>query len=412
MRLAEWSVVSDDLTGLQAIAGEFARAGLAVATSSDAQPSAADLRDTDVFGLETDTRGSDPKEAEGRVAEAARRLFQYGSSRLFKHNDSALRGHVAAELRGVLEGSGFFPIVYAPACPSRRRVTVGGVHMELDARGEPLPETAPIDLARRLQNEAGLESVLVDRATLLAGGAERLIRAAHCDVVIADAMVDDDLDELVRAAGHAGCRLFAGSIGLAAAVARAMRTMRRDAHPILVVAGSMQEATRRQVERLLARIDCACVELPASEVETGASGSAMHVREVLASGHHCVLRCPPPRMAHASAAYPVLPPAQLLAMRRTLGAVLRDVFAEGAALVDGIVATGGATAHLVLHDVLGITRLRNAAWLEEGMTMALAGDGLHPGMPVITKSGGWGRGDALGDAVDALVSWRCRGSER
>lgn len=405
-------MVSDDLTGLQAIAGEFARAGLRVATSSDARPSAADLRGVDVFGLETDTRGADPNEAEGRVAEAARRLFQYGSSRLFKHNDSSLRGHVAAELRGALEGSGLFPIVYAPACPSRRRVTVGGVHMELDARGEPLPDTVPVDLAARLHSEARLESVLVDRAILLAGGAERIIRAAHCEVVIADAMVDDDLDELVRAAGRAGCRLFAGSIGLAAAVAREVRATRRAPHPILVVAGSMQEATRKQVERLLARADCAGVELPAGDVEAGEPGSAVHVREVLASGRHCVLQCPPPCMPSAAAGYPVLPPAQLLAMRRTLGAVLRDVFADGAVHVDGIVATGGATAHLVLRDVLGITRLRNVAWLEEGMTMALAGDGLRPGMPVITKSGGWGRGDALGDAVDALVSWRCTGPAR
>ena len=96
-----WTILSDDLTGLQAIAGEFARLGFRVGTGMSRVPSRKALESFEIYGFDTATRALQPGEAEAWVAEAARQIIAAGADRIFKHNDSILQGHVGAELRAI-----------------------------------------------------------------------------------------------------------------------------------------------------------------------------------------------------------------------------------------------------------------------------------------------------------------------
>ena len=68
MTLPIWTIVSDDLTGLQAIAGEFARLGLRVGTGISRLPTASEVLDVEVYGFDAATRPLTPGQAEERVS--------------------------------------------------------------------------------------------------------------------------------------------------------------------------------------------------------------------------------------------------------------------------------------------------------------------------------------------------------
>jgi uncharacterized protein YgbK (DUF1537 family) len=400
-----WTIISDDLTGLQAIAGEFARLGLRVGTGTSRVPTREELERFEIFGFDTATRALPAGDAERRVAEVARQLIAAGATRIFKHNDSILQGHVGAEMRAIAQaiGEGGRPIVYAPACPNRNRVTRGAIQLEIDGNGATVAGGLRKDLREVVARDTGLSTGVIDLDRVRDGEAAALLASAAADVVVADAVTDEDLDRIASDSLRAGCRVLSGSVGLAAAVARAAAPPQRLRHPVLVLAGSLQSATQSQVEHLLARADCAGFAVPAdgNEADGDVARIVPRLRSALSHGLHCVVWTP--RSSNASAAagvYPVLPPIALDNLRRKLGAILRGVIAHPEPPLGGLVAAGGLTADLVLREVLGITQFSNLGWLCEGMTVALAVDGAHPGLAVVTKSGGWGRIPALSDAVD------------
>jgi D-threonate/D-erythronate kinase len=406
-----WTIVSDDLTGLQAIAGEFARLGLRVGTGISRLPTAAEIQQFEVYGFDTATRPLPGEQAQERVANAVRHLLAIGAGPLLKHNDSILQGHIGLELQAIASARGARPIVYAPACPNRRRVTRDGIHMELDESGASVRGGLRRDLRECVSHDTGLSTAVMDAATLRAGRAAALLAEVLCDVLIADAESDADLDLLVAAAQQAGCRVLSGSVGLAAALARAAVPKRRFAQPVVVVAGSLQAATQRQVERLLSRPDCAGVRVtPANGSGAAAGQLSRRMREVLAQGLHCTVWTPSDKMVpQCSGVYPSLDQDALTGLHQALRTLLEDVVADMRIPLGGLVVAGGTTADLTLRDVLRITQFTDLGWLCEGMTLAVAADGVRPGLPVITKSGGWGAPGALSDAIDRIGS--CRGAD-
>lgn len=402
-----WTIISDDLTGLQAIAGEFARLGLHVGTGTSRVPTRKELEPFEIYGFDTATRSLPRADAEARVADVARDLLAAGVERVFKHNDSIMQGHVGAELGAVARalGRGGRPIVYAPACPNRNRITEGSVQLEVDAQGRPLAGGFRKDLREIVEQGIGLSAHAIDLEAVRGKEVARLLAAASDDLVIADAVTDDDLDVIASASVQAGCRVLSGSVGLAAAVARLALSQRQATRPVLVLAGSLQATTQAQVEHLLTRPDCAA--FPLQPGDSCASELVPRVRSALAAGLNCVVWTP--RSSHSTAApssYLVLPSDTFERLRAGLAAVLRGVVANPPVALGGLVAAGGMTADLALRDVLGITQFTDLGWLCEGMTIALACDGAHPGLPIVTKSGGWGSVGALSEAVDRCAGWR------
>jgi D-threonate/D-erythronate kinase len=404
-----WTIISDDLTGLQAMAGEFARMGFRVGTGISRLPSSAELDRFEVYGFDTATRPLPAGQAEERVANAVRHLSSIGAGQLLKHNDSLLQGHIGLELRAVASGSGARPIVYAPACPNRRRVTRGGMQLELDESGAISAGGLQQDLRLCVSRGTGLTTLVLDRETLHAGSAAAVMADADCDVLIADAESDGDLDLLALAAQLAGCRVLSGSVGLAAALARAAVPQRCFPQPVVVVAGSMQAATRCQVAQLLKRPDCSGVRIDSAVERWGGATAedSPRMREVLSQGLHCVISTAGESLVDTwPGAYPTLREDALASIRRDLRALLQNVLTDATVPFGGLVLAGGTTADLALRDVLHVTQFTSLAWLCEGMTLAVAADGARPGLPVVTKSGGWGPPDALCDAVDRLGGWR------
>ena len=67
-----------------------------------------------------------------------------------------------------------------------------------------------------------------------------------------------------------------------------------------------------------------------------------------------------------------------------------------------LVLSGGATARLVC-DALGVSEIRLGREIAAGIPRGVIVGGMFDGLPVVTKSGGFGRPDALIRIVDEFT---------
>ncbi|MGW0465987.1 four-carbon acid sugar kinase family protein [Streptomyces sp. NPDC003027] len=381
------AVLADDLTSAGDGAAPFRRGGHRARVLLSTPVTGAEA----VGGVVAVDLGSRLLGQAEAVVETRRAAQAYaGADLLIKTVDSTLRGHVAAEIRAAHAGSRRRAVVIAPAFPAEGRTTVRGVQ---HVHGVPVHESAfgrdpahPVtssDLTRLLPEAALLEPDQLDRLPELVDRGRLLVCSAT---------TDGDLDRVVCAVPEVGDVLWVGSPGLAAALARhhtrtaaatavALPAARRP----LVVVGSANPATRRQLDRLRGRPDVAAV----------ATGDPLAAVEALRRTAAAV------RVVHTpDARGEATAPGSLT---RDLALVAGRLVADG--LVDGLVLTGGETAVTVLRG-LGATGIDLYDEPEPGIARGtLLGT---PSIPVLIKAGGFGDEGTL----DRLCRLLTEGDER
>lgn len=399
-------MIADDLTGAADTGAAFVCSGLVVmiALDPDHVPAA------DVLVVSTESRSLTEEEAIERVAQAARSLANPdGETWIYKKIDSTLRGYPAAELRAIMDALHERRAVVAPAFPAQGRTTISGHQMLSGHAVDGTASGAEVEVADLQQliasNADGYDIRLVDLAAV------RLGPEAMCGqfdgpaemILIADAETDEDLSAIVRCATHAGVHLLCGSAGLAHALAAELSAASSVAAPtlpdvagapVLVVAGSPHPATRRQVDvaqlrgEMIARVDHAFLGLDESiktVIDAIALGMSAERSVVLTtSGLHDVRDSD-----QAVADY--------------LGEIVRGLVMDGT--LGGLVLTGGDVSAAVCR-ALGTTAIWLRGEVQPGIPWGLLVGGVAPGLPVVTKSGGFGDADALVVAIDHLTAPR------
>ncbi len=238
LQLEDLGIIADDLTGACDVAACFASnlGSVGVQLSPDSGPIG--LQALQVLNTQSRLK---PRESVRSILEKIGRLL--ASKRIvFKKIDAGLRGPIGAELVGLLEGlnnSGKqWTCIVAPAIPSIGRTTHRGVQYDCGIRIDqgPLskdPDSPPPSADIRLVVEQ-------------TGGS---------DCLIADAESQEDLERIVDTYLARGCVVFAGSLGLAAALASRLESMPRrvetgpPARNPLLVCGSRHPCSESQLER-------------------------------------------------------------------------------------------------------------------------------------------------------------------
>ncbi|MDX3848653.1 four-carbon acid sugar kinase family protein [Streptomyces europaeiscabiei] len=367
-------ILADDLTSAGDGAGPFRQAG------HDARillttPASVPRHAVGVSAVDLGSRVLDEEAAASRTWRAAR-LFA-GSELLFKTVDSTLRGHVTAEVRAAWAGSGRRAVVIAPAFPAEGRVTVEGVQY---VRGVPVHKS---DYARDPVHPVRCSdlTMLFPKAVLALPdrAAELPALIENGDLIVCSATEDGDLDSLVAAVPRLDDVLWVGSPGLAAALARrcaratgSTASLPAPARRPLIVVGSTNPATRRQLATLHTRADAQGVTVsadPAPAVET--------LRDLTAP----ILTLQTPDERHTPQT------AQVLA--RSQAAVVKALTEDHT--VDALVITGGETATTVLQP-LGATGIDLLDEPEPGVVRGSLTGSLP--LSVLIKAGGFGD-DAL-----------------
>jgi uncharacterized protein YgbK (DUF1537 family) len=218
------------------------------------------------------------------------------------------------------------------------------------------------------------------------------LRDARAQILVADAVTQADLSHVVAAAYAAGIRFFAGSYGIGEAL-HPFGLAHATAAPVLVVAGSTSEMTRRQVARLASETGCTNVVLRFDPgfFQQPVEDFARRFRERLGSGGDIVI--------HTSGSFEETQ--QLRAWARDAGwtaaqlsarieELLQQLVRPLLATCDGFIFSGGATANAIF-KLLGASGLTiTGREILPATPLAYVNGGSFHGRPYVTKPGSFG----------------------
>ena len=337
-------LLADDLTGACDTGAAFLRAGRSVRVwfGSSVLFSAPES----VQAFNTDSRWLSPRRAARVVSRAVTALAADPASLFFKKVDSAVRGPVAAEVLAAHRALGTHAILFAPAFPAAGRTVRNGILEIQDATGK----LSRIRLARLFPLTARPHLCEISRPRELAPALQ-----FGKTVLICDSATQADLDSLARAAEELPGLFFAGSAGLAQALAGLNRACLPDpivpsAPRTLLIVGSPHPVTKLQLKTLKA-------------------ASLDSVR---------VLRIRPPFFARER---------------------IRSMFRSYAP--QALILTGGDTALLAVR-ALGAHSFILQGEFAPGIPWGIVQGGDAHGCIVVTKSGGFGSPTAFNEILAAL----------
>jgi len=409
-------VIADDFTGSNDTGVQLAKKG--ARTEVMLTPAQKPSRRADVLVINTESRAIPAAQAAQAGQQALIPWCEGAATPLvYKKIDSTFRGNVGAEVAAAMRAANRKLAVIAAAIPAAGRTTRDGLCL---VNGTPLLETefasdpkTPIISSRiaelvTLQSDIPVHEVSLDdvrqgrlSARLVAFAAE-----GECMVVV-DAVDDRDLSLIA----HAVCEqevlpLLVGAAGLANALPVRMFMQEKQELPVLVVAGSMSEATRRQVDKALCQdrakvVDIDVSRLASAHFEQEIASVVEQGCTLLSRQHHTILRtsrCAQDRQMIDTLCASVGMRRQALGERlsQRLGTITLHIIEQ--ARIGGLFLTGGDIATAVA-SALGAEGYRIQREVAPCIPCGTFVNSEIDDLPVITKAGGFGSDSTLCDAL-------------
>jgi len=230
-------IIADDLTSAADGAAPFIRQGWCAQIGRGRLPALAARENGRILAVDTGSRSLPVSQAAARVGAITTRLADCDI--LYKTVDSTLRGHVKAELAAAFHAGRRRMLVFAPAFPAAGRITVDGIQ-QVD--GIPVADSL-----------YGHDPVHPARYSALADLVPDTIR----QVAMLDASTQEALDTRIAAFPEPESILWAGSPGMAIALARRLTPVPYPATPppgaegdILIVIGTANPRSHTQAGQL------------------------------------------------------------------------------------------------------------------------------------------------------------------
>ncbi|ADL07425.1 four-carbon acid sugar kinase family protein [Thermosediminibacter oceani] len=409
-------VIADDFTGSNDTGVQLVKHGYFAITLTDTALAEKYEDVADALVIDTETRGVPASSAYEKLKEISKIVGEYKEAVVYKKIDSTLRGNIGAEIRALREGLKPDLTVFAPAFPKNGRTTERGVHF---LKGVPIDKT---ELARDPKNPvttADVKKILVEGLGVpvkhkvleeingdLKENMEKEL--GEYDVFSFDAKTDDDLIKIATVVLNLGRKtLWVGSAGLAEALMASLEK-KEGKKPVLIIAGSVSQVTRRQVFKALEDSRIVLVKLDAKRALSHPQEEIDRVRKI-ALDHMSAAR----DVIIASAVEEDAVSESIAAgMKKGLSPIetseiLAQVLGEIACSIvaakkpAGLVLTGGDTAiHVVKR--LAAAGCRITSELEPGIPeLALIGGAVN-GLRAVTKAGAFGSDESILNSVKFL----------
>ncbi len=343
-------LLSDDVTGACDAGAAFLRAGDSVRVWFGYQ-TLFPVSET-VQAMHTASRALPAAEAAEVVSRAAAGLIPDKDAIFFKKIDSAGRGPIAAEVLALHQALGTRAILLAPAFPAAGRTVRNSILEVRDACGPSARPSARIDLRTWFASEMRDAIAAIAHADEIAAAIER-----GKTILMCDSSTQSDLDALACAAESIKALLYAGSAGLA----RAMASL----HPASTQAAAIPVASRTLV---IAGTPHRVTNLQLATLQRTIQGR----KDV----HIVRIACAPGDEATVCEAFDSFDP-------------------------DGLILTGGDTAQLAAL-ALGAHSILLQGELAPGIPWGILQGGVAEGCIAITKSGGFGTATTLSDVLTQL----------
>ena len=384
-------ILADDLTGAADSAARCHHAGLPahVYLAPPMQPLPAGA-----IAFSTDSRYLVPTEAATQVRKLLTAFPIAHDAQWYKKIDSTLRGNIGAELDALLD---MLPPAHVPPCavicpafPAQGRGLLDG-YLVYDQAPTPVLHLPTLLAAQTARPVAALPLTTVRAGVAPLAEALRIAQRQGAQLVVVDAMTEDDLPTLLAATQQALPQaLLCGSAGLIEPLARELaknspRTLEGDNEivalrkPMLAVIGSGSRMAHRQLAVLRQRSTVRCLELVA-DLPDHTTLSAV------ASNTDWALHLPQPNEQ-------VLLEGEIA---RKFVAHLTQIAVEWIRYLQPqtLLVVGGDTAVHLLHQ-LGIRHLTVVRELMPGIPLAVGSDGLGNQWQIITKAGNFGDEETL-----------------
>lgn len=409
-------IIADDLTGASDAGVKYKKNGFR--TMVETEYSGTDQRfglwgdQFDVVSINANTRLLSPQAAYRKIFELARQVGRLHPEYIYKKMDSLLRGNPVVELDAVMDATDAEVALVVPSFPENGRKLVGGL---LKATGE-----TAIDVLKifRENSKRKVRGIMLEE---IGRGPEHLRqdlergRSEGAAIFLLDAASDRDL-EIIRDAAKSlsGKLVFCGSAGFAKHLSNEeKRSGISDHHtgenkPLLVAAGSRRKETARQLERVsqvcrtpIITMDVAGLmrDGPArlSEIERSRDRILEYTRE----GYRLILFAVSSLFPEnqKNAAVPGEDGIDAVDIAKAIGETVQEVYRQIG--FRAVISTGGDTS-LQICRALGAEGIELYDEITSGIPIGRIVGGTADGMAVVTKSGGFGDGDALIRIVDYL----------
>ncbi len=426
----KFAIIADDLTGSSDSGVQFARRGLISSVLFNIETMNLEKMNADVVVVDTDSRGLKKEEAYQRVTRAAEKIKAFSFDHLYKKVDSTLRGNIGAEVDAVLEIIPKDFAIIAPAYPTIGRTTQNGEHYlngklihETEISRDPKTPVLESNIEKLLHLQNNRQSATLTISDILQGEnhIENMLqqfKAEGIQLVVADALEEEHLQMLVE--GILATKydvLWVGSAGLANHLVSVLgvtkesindNKLERKEEPVLVVAGSLSQVTKGQIEYMKKQDDISAVEMNPTILfnqetrKVEMDKCAAKISEELNKGINVVLHVGTSKEQIAGAmengakiGFTSTEVSNYIA--QTLGEIVSTILGENA--VAGLVLTGGDTAKAVSEQI-GVSGMELIKEVETGIPLGLLVG--EKQIPAVTKAGAFGSEEALYKSVKLL----------
>lgn len=266
-------ILADDFTGALDTGVQFSGKGIrtqVVVSGHWVEPDS----DCDVMVIDVETRHVPKEKAYEIVYDVCQQAVKYGIRWFYKKTDSALRGNVGSELQAAVDAVSGKNIVFVPAFPAMRRITVDGVHyidgipVKESVFGQDPFEPVMYDRVDELLRATGYKGGVIG-----VGKAERKLQAAEerktqaseergqkaaeaakQQLFLYDAEIDADLDEIAESVGKkSDIPILAGCAGFAAKLPELLKLPVKESDDVklkenlVFLCGSVNPITKSQI---------------------------------------------------------------------------------------------------------------------------------------------------------------------
>lgn len=413
--MAKLAIISDDLTGGNAVGAEFSRLALPVVVTGKLASVPHLAAGCDVLVYNTETRNKDPREAAGICLKAATAIADIGAEYVVKKIDSLLRGNIAEEIDAIAMASGFDRCLLIPAAPAVGRTTVHGVQhvdgIKLEAvlqEADPSATPEGSDVVSYLKARTSQQLHRIDIDDIEAGTTSLSAKMSEIGsgIVVCDAIDERHVHQLVEAALSSGYRFFAGTYGIGAPLARCLSGDISCA-PILIISGSLSRRSREQVDVLSETEGCAQTNIDIRygmsdlEMAEAATRSRHSVQQAADAGLDVIIST----ASDGSAAAKLLRGQGRTAVAAMESHLASAILMTAAPMIErckGIIVSGGSTANALL-EIIGADGLAiHEREVLPGMPLCTISGGKFDGLFFLTKPGSFGSEQSLAEARSIL----------
>lgn len=409
-------VIADDFTGANDTGVQLAKKGARTEVLLQSDPTVNSR--ADVLVINTESRAVDAQAAARCVTEA---IEHYAEQRptLYKKIDSTFRGNPGAEIAAALAATSARLAVIAAAIPAAGRTTLNG---ECLVNRQPLHTTefasdpkTPILSSRIATILASQTALPIEEFSLAAVrspslGEQLAALAQQQTLVVMDAETEEDLAAIARAAARLAFPVvWVGAAGLANALPATLYMQPRSRLPLLMVAGSMSEATRKQIHYASEHENTAVVDvfpqaLLGEEAADCLNRLADESAAVLLRQQHCILRASRSEQERELIGSLCQ---QWQLSRQQLGETISKRLAEltvailNRAQIGGLFLTGGDIATAVAAS-LHAKGYRISGEIAPCIPWGTFVHSDLDDLPVMTKAGGFGSENIISEAIGFL----------